>query len=114
MDIYVVQLAGQGDLDIKAVSKEVFDWVNNPQTPGRKGKELSWDDDTPAQILADYHKEYQTTNPIRVTIGSYVNDRALQAPSLNGSAQFFDLKSFMNWFRKNGANIIDTYEGYIY
>ena len=120
--LYLVHLIGIGEQEIKLVTKEVFDWIVNPETPGRKSEdEIGWIDETPSLILDEIRKDRETINymtqnngeklVVDVTSSTYENDRALYAPSVK---EFDSISQAMKYVKKNDIEIVDEYEGGIY
>ena len=106
--LYVVSLEGQGDHDIRLVTKEVFDWINSPaEFP--QGQTGMVDPNIPQSVLDDLEDGEEVT----IYINSYENDRALWC---HETSVFYssDLKSLFDYVRDNDIEVMGSYEGYIY
>ena len=116
MKVYCIELEGQGDKEIKLVSKEVFNWINSRNLGRPDGcNDSGWID----QIAPQEVKDYQAKNDgeVYITIGSYDNDRALLAPPLTigeVEAIFFHTRELVDFCKSHDCDIIDTFEGCIY
>lgn len=116
MKVYCVELEGQGDKEIKLVSKEVFDWINSRDLGRPDGcSDSGWIDQTAPQEVKDYHTK--NDGEVYITIGSWNNDRALLAPAttINGiEACFWSTKELVDFCKSQDCDIEDTFEGCIY
>lgn len=118
MNVYIVYLSGNGDVDIKVVDKETYDWINNNEKglpPGKKNPS-GWKDSLVPQSQLVLMKEQDGNDfehPI-VTSGSYQNDRALYAVSTRGYTTYSNLKKAMDGITEKGDVLIETYSGLIY
>tara|TARA_Y100000310_G_scaffold332047_1_gene406838 strand:- start:10867 stop:11238 length:372 start_codon:yes stop_codon:yes gene_type:complete len=122
INVYKIYLEGGGDIEIKFVDKEVWDWINNPDSGNRLNEgdsEYSWEDQTcPPNVKADIWQFFRDGSPIEVTSGSWENDRALLAPPLTikDRQMYFFSETEIDFTDEewNDINIVDTYYGYIY
>lgn len=116
MKVYCIDLEGQGDKEIKLVSKEVFDWINSSNLGRPENCEDSgWIDQTAPQEVKDY--QAKNDGKVYITIGSWGNDRALLANPLviNGiEAAFWNTKELVDFCKNQDCDIEDSFEGYIY
>lgn len=119
MKAYLISLEGMGDTTAALVSKDIFEWIERKDTPGRTGDESGWiDTGVPAVLLEALKKESHFEEPF-VTSGSFDNDRALIAAGssavIHSSLDTDDAeKEVKDWARENGFEIVDTYVGGIY
>lgn len=120
-DVHLISLSGQGDEEAYLVSKEVFDWVVNRDTPGRAGNEHAWRDTaTPEAIRNAIREENQRygdsdSDLANCTIGSYNNDRALYAGRAAIAGGYGDTeRDMVEYAHANGLRIVDEFRGYIY
>lgn len=112
---YLIELTGQGDLQMALVTQEVWDWINSPMPAGLREAGGMLDPATPecVRLSNDNYGAY-------ITIGSWENDRALAAASSDAGAimDFYDSPRAEGQFRKEieeaGYEIADEYHGYIY
>lgn len=121
-EAYLINLEGMGDTSSALVDKEVFEWIESKKTPGRRGKESSWyDESVPAALHEALKKESFYERPY-VTSGSMDNDRAMLAVSAptaeDGSTGVFyqeDMeRDVRDWAREHGFEIRDIYVGGLY
>ena len=116
MKVYCVELEGQGDKEIKLVSKEIFDWINSRDLGRPVGSDKSgWIDQTAPQEVKEYAKS--NGDEVYITIGSYNNDRCFFAPPLwidNIEAEFSSIMGLVDFCKKHDCDIEDTFEGCIY
>ena len=112
-EVYMIYLSGQGDVDIKLVDKETFDWLSAPSGQP-KPFESSWEDpNVPAAVKERIFKDLpDDEREIRITFGSWHNDRAIFAQSVYGD--FDDLTSAIQFIQERGYKLVDTFEGGIY
>ncbi len=117
--VYLIILSAiDGDYTTKVVDKETFDWLSKrPIFPsGITGIE---DPDVPSvqiQELSKVDKYGDTAYPVTITIGSWENDRAMDARSLFGYDEYYCepmMKVFAD-IAKNGDEVVDEYHGMIY
>lgn len=119
---YLINLEGMGDTMSALVTKEVFEWIERADKPGRDGKESGWIDTGIPQVLHETLKKDTFYEEPFVTIGSFDNDRAIiavnAATNPDGSTGILwsddDEKSVKEWARENGFEIEDTYVGGLY
>ena len=110
--VYVITLSGQGDIYIKLVDKETWDWIFSPWAPPKKNDVAYVDTTCPPKVLARMVAEDEEAEPY-ITRGSYENDRALRVEPVYGPT-FFSVVEAMNYPSKNKLKIIDSWEGYVY
>jgi hypothetical protein len=121
---YLINLDGQGDTRSALVAKEVFDWIERKDTPGREGDESMWTDTGIPESLHNALKKesFYSEDEVAVTIGSFDNDRAIIAVNapyddMGASGIFYsddDEKSVKRWAREHGFKIEDSYVGGLY
>jgi len=110
---YMITCIGQGDTEITIVDQETWDWIFSPWPKTLKGKN-SGEDIVPKAVLKKMRKWYEDDSfKPEITIGSYENDRALQAPSVNGE-KFYSMKDALKFIKDKKIKIADSHEGYIY
>lgn len=124
INVYKIYLEGGGDIEIKFVDKEVWDWINNPDSGNRLNEgdsEYSWEDQTcPPNVKAAIWQFFgeESNFQIDVTSGSWENDRALLAPpiTIHGRQLYFFSETEIDFTDEEwkNINIVDTYHGYIY
>ena len=117
-NLYCIHLTGQGDTEIKLVSKAVWDWINSRDLGRPEGGAGShWIDQLVPKEVTEYHAREGNYEAIYITIGSFDNDRALNATPIKVAgreANFFHIAELINFCRIHDIDIIDTYEGCIY
>lgn len=129
MNVYLLVLTGQGDTEIKVVDKETWGWIFGPSGRPETGKS-GWDDPfVPAyqreKILADRREnegpsdeddEEGDRDVIRITSGSWQNDRALLAYSSERykAETYYSIESAMRAITNLGDAIVEEFDGYIY
>ena len=94
-----------GDEEEKLIDQEAWDWITSPDPGNRNGPnddEYGWVDALVPQVVKDnwiswYDEEY---SDIKLTSGSWENDRALHCPSDPNIPK--------------GSEYVDTFHGYIY
>ncbi len=113
MKLYMLTLAGQGDLHIKFIEKETWDWM--------WAVERDRAQPMPPVVAIAYQKQIGIFNEGElpsITPGSAVNDAALQCPvAVYGSGQeadFFDMKEALAFIKNHNVEVVDTFEGCIY
>lgn len=116
MNVYMLVMQGGGDTEVKVVTKVIWDWVINPERPGRKGAATDWlDTSTPESVKMRLSID---GNSWRVTIGSYENDRALLACGIDVLYESYgdvsDIVQAVEWIKDNGHTLDETWEGCIY
>lgn len=139
--LYIIELSGQGDREIKFVSEEAYNWIvdtpSGQPTPREVGPSIfgnsrtesvtSWDDPhVPESVENDIIVWYQgdTYDGVWLSSGSWVNDRALAAPPYKGEEKYFlfnpsekerfDLITEIKNDSALDINLEDGYQGYIY
>lgn len=121
-EAYLINLEGMEDTTSALVTKEVFEWIERPDTPGREGKISGWVDTGIPHVLHETLKKDSFYSTPFVTIGSFNNDRAIIMVSADtnpdGSTGVLfsddDEKTVKEWARENGVEIKDTYVGGLY
>jgi hypothetical protein len=108
--LYLVVLEGGGDIQVSLVNKAVWDWIDLPFD----SQEYGYYEAVPPAVL-DEAKRHDTESyfkdgTMRVTSGSYDNDRAMFAPG----RRFDEVDEAHEYAKANMVDIVDTYEGYIY
>ena len=110
--LYLINLSGQGDHELKLVDKITWDWINNPDMGRSENDDKGiWNDKVcPESVRLELWKEYCEDEDeiayedyeVDITSGSYNNDRALIAPSIkvNDEEAFFDSIKDLNEFMK--------------
>lgn len=113
MKLYMLTLAGQGDVHIKFIEKETWDWM--------WAVESNIDAPMPEDVLKAYQTQIGVDNDgelPNITRGSAVNDAALQCPvavyGVKDEATFFDMKDALDFITAHNVEVIDTFEGCIY
>jgi len=138
MKVYLVVLSGGGDTYRKVVDEETFNWIcsDDPGKPadGKGCDEYSWPDQLvpPSQAakMKAAHEEYQKQYgdpindpdeeddgewPLRLSSGSWENDRAIAAREAEGYLDdYFSYKEVMQAIKAHGDELEDEYEGYMY
>lgn len=105
MNLYMLVTAGQGDIDIKLVDKETWDWVMKPDNTK-----------IPSNVLAAY-RERAEEGPEAFPSGQGTNDAALQVASAKVGhirAEFSQIKTAAAFIRKHDITIVNEWHGYIY
>lgn len=117
--VYLIVLTGQGDVEVKVVDKETFDWVTSTN-PGRReigdARGSSWIDalvpeSQKPKILKEYGREGRE---VRLTSGSWQNDRMISARPADGYESYDRLADALKAVKKAGDEVEDTVEGCIY
>ena len=125
MNVYLVLLEGGGDLEAKIVDEETFAWITSPTMPEGLNRSSSIEDPEvpPSQINkrvahdaldADDASWGIKTEPVRLTRGSWDNDRALQAFSADGYEVYLEARDAFAAVKSKGDEIVDEYHGCIY
>ncbi|KVP39700.1 hypothetical protein [Burkholderia ubonensis] len=108
--LYLVVLEGGGDINVALVAECVWQWIDLPF----ESQESGYYEDVPEAVLAEAEKhgrrDWFRDGKLRISIGSYDNDRAISAPGL----QFEDVESAQAYAAANNIQIDGTYEGCIY
>ncbi len=108
--LYLVALDGGGDLQVTLVTQAVWDWIDLPFG----SPDSSYCEAVPPAVLEEAKRHgtesYFKDGTMRITVGSYDNDRALFAPG----RQFDDVEDAHEYAKENKVDIVDTYEGFIY
>lgn len=108
--LYLLEMQGQGDVEIKFVGKDVWDWMSKPSSKC-------------PESIQTRHKEYldgdENYEPLEVDSksGSAVNDIALMVPPVKIGkidAVFFSIKEAMAFVKKHNIEIVEEWSGYIY
>lgn len=119
MNIYLLILSGQGDLEIKVVDKETYEWVTSSDLGRPQGyvNKYSWEDQlVPASQIAK-RKEDQGEDyyPVSLSFGSWDNDRAIAAMPIDGYAHHYSsVLALIEQINHRGDYIADEYVGCIY
>lgn len=117
--VYLVTLEGGGDLYVKVVDQETFDWItsDDPGIPEAESDDddgvTLWEDQTvpPSQVaklkaIGDY--------PVEITSGSWENDRAIAAQPADGYDTYDTVAEALKAIRRNKAELEDEYHGGMY
>jgi hypothetical protein len=112
MKVYIVSLAGQGDVDIKVVDAATYNWIIGPQGDP-KGKS-GWKDKLCPESQRELMEAEGWKFPPEVTIGSYENDRAILARPMKGYASYQSITAAVKAIKKKGDKLDGDYEGLIY
>ena len=130
MKMYLIILSGGGDIYIKVVDQETFDWICSDDM----GQPADFDDDTswvdqivPAPQLArqkvaweayeakwHIHGEGAVFEGVRLTRGSWDNDRAIAALPADGYKTYQSVTEATRAIQKHGDVLEDEYQGYMY
>lgn len=105
-NIYLVSLEGGGDTQYTLVTQSVFKWIMSPY----ELKENGGYESLPLEVQNEMKKNGQNETKIYISISSFENDRALQAPGMT----FNTLKEVFAYLKKNNLELADEYSGYIY
>jgi hypothetical protein len=107
MKKFLIVLSGGGDTVAKLCSPETEGWLHmNPKFEGGHSAE----EKIPADVQAGADPNHALEETVRVTSGSWENDRALAAPGLS----FETLSGALEWVIKNEAELTGEYHGCIY
>ncbi len=102
---YLLKLEGGGDIVIKLISKEIFHWINSDY----QSKQSSYDEVLSEVIAHEMNKKH-----VKITRGSFENDRAIYA-SMHANGMIFDsIKELNRYLKKNEIELEDEYHGCIY
>lgn len=124
--MYLLTLAGGGDIEYRLVDKEVWDWIFSPRPIFNRNSALDpmVPDSIKQAIFKDcYTKHPRPTDPkrwedvtVRVTSGTCENDRMLSAYCSVGSESciFFSHKELNKFIAKHNIEIVDEADGGIY
>jgi hypothetical protein len=108
--LYLVVLEGGGDITVALVAESVWQWIDLPF----ESQDSGYYEDVPPAVLVEAEKHGRLSwfkdGKLRISVGSYDNDRALAAPGL----QFDDLESAEAYAAANKVQIEGTYDGCIY
>jgi hypothetical protein len=117
--VYLIRLTGGGDIDEKFVDEEAWNWITSNdmgQRPQDVG-ESCWEDRLmPASIKTLLTNEGWTTNNMKITSGSWDNDRALMClENVSVDWSKLDLGSMRDSLKQQGFEYTgEIYEGCIY
>lgn len=108
--MYVLNMAGDGDIDIRIVDQETWDWLDSP------------DPNTPKNILERecfWRDSMDQTQNLKATTHPDTNDRALSAPPCqhpNGTWMYFVyLKDYVKFLQDHpDIKITEELQGTIY
>lgn len=105
--MYLINLSGGGDTTKSLVTEDVWNWINSDYNSDKSSyyEDLS----EPIKEQMRLHKN-DNCSSIMVTIGSYDNDRAIQAPGI----EFRSTKELIKYLKENDIEIVEEYEGCIY
>lgn len=101
---YLILLESGGDIDIKLVNKETWDYIHSSRPDF--GNESCIDEQLPEGVES-YEEDPKIIN---VTCGSWENDRAIYVKG----QEFGSLKDYTKYIQNNNIEIIDEYIGCIY
>jgi hypothetical protein len=108
--LYLVVLEGGGDITVALVAESVWQWIDMPF----ESQESGYYETVPAAVLAEAEKHDRLSwfkdGKLRISVGSFDNDRAISAPGL----QFDDVESAEAYAAAHKVKIAGTYEGCIY
>jgi hypothetical protein len=126
--LYLITLAGGGDIDLKLVDQETWDWIQNSDTGNADSPdETCWTDRAcPETVKRRIYEKERTTEPYEewaeenpmLTIGSWQNDRMLLAPAATAAdgkeLVFWSVSAAMGFCQKEGIEVAGEEEGCIY
>jgi len=134
--LYMLTMSGQGDIEIKFIEKDSWDWI--------KALHKDWKAIPPASViekkiyetehdgftviddgLEEFITEFKSTGTIKpqdtphmrsygifyTTSGSGANDAALMCPCVYMA---FSMKEALDYIKKENVDVQDTFEGAIY
>jgi hypothetical protein len=108
--LYLVVLEGGGDISVALVAESVWDWIDLPFESAQSG----YYESIPPAVLAEAEKhgrlDWFKDGQLRISVGSFDNDRAMAAPGL----EFDDVEDAEAYAARHKVTIAGTYEGYIY
>jgi hypothetical protein len=129
-NVYIVLLEGGGDVFVKVVDEETFNWItsDDPGFPPDYKNESSWIDQlVPASQLAKMkaeHEEYAQKfgeeddedkwRGLDITRGSWENDRAIAAHTFGNYGDYDTIKEALQAIKKNKDTLVDEYHGCMY
>jgi hypothetical protein len=120
MNLYLLVLEGQGDVETKLVTENVWNWIHGPMVGKPNGKNGWPDPTTPESVQKQLRQDEpdDETGLAFVTTGSLQNDRALHAvgeevpfDEYGGDEGPDDAGA---WAKEHGHTIVGEWEGYIY
>lgn len=115
-EVYIIELQGQGDVEIKIVGKETFEWLSStPQFP--RDSNSYYDETAPQeQVDALHDEDPEQETSVYITTGSWENDRALAARTIlrYAGASYDSMADAIEEIRKKGDRLVDTFSGCIY
>lgn len=123
MDVFILRMEGQGDVDMRVVDRETWEWIFGPS--GRPGTAGTWVDPFVPAAQLKRRQEWQAENsefadgPLRITSGSWTNDRAL---ACYGLPAYDDVSGYGDDTEAEirqravrlGDTVVDVWEGCIY
>lgn len=130
--VYLVILEGGGDMYIKVVDQETFDWICSDDMGCPEGfdpmeeNSYSWNDQlVPASQIAKMqalHKEHfkkgwcftEEFDGVSLSRGSWDNDRAIHAVPADGYDDYTTVKEALQAIKKHGDEMEDEYQGCMY
>lgn len=122
--LYILSLAGQGDVHIRLVEEDCWEWINQLMKKGWKTPPpQSVLDKKSAQLKAEGEPEEKYSVEVQrfsisygeffcITSGSGFNDAALTVPAVH---EFYSIKESVDFLTKHPEiEIVDSFEGAIY
>lgn len=106
--LYLLTLAGGGDLDLRAVEKDVWEWVMTGEMPLSVKQKMF--DEYEADMRYDGIEKAEDIDEAYYK-GMADNDRALNAPAVNCS---YSISEHTAYLKTNDVEIVKEYTGYIY
>lgn len=102
-EMYLIVLAGPGDIQSIIIDKETWEWLHT--TPDFGDKEAIFDKTIPKGW------DEETWIAPELFINSWKEDRAIHV--LTSEKRFWSVANLVNYLVENNIKIIDSYEGYI-
>jgi|HubBroStandDraft_3_1064219.scaffolds.fasta_scaffold192108_2 hypothetical protein len=114
MNVYIVSLDGGGDLFVKIVNGETYNWITSDD-PGRPAEcgDTSWEDQLVPRSQIEKLKQ-GNNYPLYITSGSWENDRAIHARSADGYGDYDTIRDALRAINNKGDELIDEYHGCFY
>jgi hypothetical protein len=127
--LYMIVLEGGGDVIVKLVDQETYDWLDSPRPKMIENSAL--DKSCPEAVRQRAYQEYvaaeshwpdEQVKPYEeywpyVTSGSCENDRALWVPAsevAGAKLDFSDVADATNWCVEHGIKVNGSWNGCIY
>ncbi len=107
--LYLIHLSGGRDSSLSLVTEDVWNWIHS----GYDSEKSSYYEELSEAVKEQMrlHNKYEPDcSSVMVTIGTYDNDRAINAPGI----EFGSMKELFKYVKENDIEIIDEYEGGIY